>query len=92
MLRDRVIESLRQRRAELDALGVRHAAVFGSVARADDHPDSDVDERKAPGLFAIGRIQIALEKMIGRPVDLARRSRSRGGTAEAAARDAIDAF
>lgn len=34
---------LRRAEAELRARGVRHAALFGSVARGDSRPDSDLD-------------------------------------------------
>ena len=43
MDRDRVIATLQQHRAELEGRGVVHAAVFGSVARGQARPDSDVD-------------------------------------------------
>jgi predicted nucleotidyltransferase len=37
------IETLRGAKASLRARGVRRAAVFGSVARGDNRPDSDLD-------------------------------------------------
>ena len=43
MKRDEIIEKLREREADLRAQGVAHAALFGSVARGDDRPDSDID-------------------------------------------------
>ena len=43
----KTLESVRQRLAaeepELRRRGVCHLAVFGSVARGDDRPDSDID-------------------------------------------------
>jgi predicted nucleotidyltransferase len=38
-----VIAVLRENECELRRQGVTHAALFGSVARGDDGPDSDVD-------------------------------------------------
>ncbi|MEQ8804263.1 MAG: nucleotidyltransferase domain-containing protein [Rhodospirillales bacterium] len=38
-----VLRTLRDNRANLEALGVTHAGVFGSTARGDYRPDSDVD-------------------------------------------------
>jgi len=68
---------LRDRRAELERTGVVHLAVFGSVARGDDRPDSDVDllvtiAPGAPvGLLEMIRLSRRLEEILGRRVDLA---------------------
>lgn len=43
MTRDEIIAKLQERKADLRAQGVAHAALFGSVARGDDRPDSDID-------------------------------------------------
>jgi predicted nucleotidyltransferase len=55
---------------------INEFALFGSVLRADFRPDSDVDvlvsiDPKAHiGLLEIVQMQIELEKMFKRPVDL----------------------
>jgi len=41
--RDEALDILRRHKAELRALGVRRAAVFGSVSRGDAGPTSDLD-------------------------------------------------
>ncbi len=38
-----VLSILRRAEAQLRARGVRHAALFGSVARGESGPDSDLD-------------------------------------------------
>jgi predicted nucleotidyltransferase len=38
-----IIATLRQHEDELHRQGVAHAALFGSVARGDARPDSDID-------------------------------------------------
>ena len=43
MKRDEIIERLREREADLRAHGVTHAALFGSVARNEHSPESDID-------------------------------------------------
>lgn len=43
MDRNAVIAVLRAHRTELEELGVVHAALFGSVARGEARPDSDID-------------------------------------------------
>lgn len=42
-LLDHALTVLRARAEELRARGILHAAVFGSVARREDRPDSDLD-------------------------------------------------
>ena len=37
------LETLRRSEQALRGRGVRHAALFGSLARADNRPDSDID-------------------------------------------------
>ena len=56
------------------AHGVSGLRVFGSVARGEDRPDSDVDllADLPPGmsLFGLGRVQADLEAIVGTRVDL----------------------
>jgi predicted nucleotidyltransferase len=72
-----VQERLANMRAELASLGVRSLDLFGSVARGDSGPDSDVDllvEFAEPiGLFHFFRVQKRLEQVLGRRVDLVMR-------------------
>jgi len=60
---------------EIQGFGVSRLAVFGSLARGEEKPGSDVDilvEFERPtGLFGFVRLQRYLEGIIGRPVDLA---------------------
>ena len=57
-----------------DRFGVRSLALFGSVVRGEARPDSDVDllvEFERPvGLFEFVRLQLYLEELLGRRVDL----------------------
>jgi predicted nucleotidyltransferase/DNA-binding XRE family transcriptional regulator len=71
---------LREHRSEIraaaEAAGARNVRVFGSVARGEDTPESDIDllvdfpagER---GLFPLLRLADEIEKLVGRPVDVA---------------------
>ena len=64
---------VRQRRRELvttaASYGARHLKVFGSVARGEDRPDSDVDllaDLTTPlGLLGLGRLRENLEQVLG---------------------------
>lgn len=58
----------------LRALGARDIRLFGSAARGDEGPTSDVDllvTLDAPvGLFALGRMRSVAKAILGRPVDV----------------------
>jgi hypothetical protein len=74
MDRDRAIQLIREHMDELRALGVESVSIFGSVARGEAGPESDVDvlmeHRPGLTLFDYGAIQVRLEEILGRPVDL----------------------
>jgi predicted nucleotidyltransferase len=97
-LLSRILRTLRAHRGDLERLGVLHAAIFGSVARGEERPDSDVDilvevdPSVVRTIFAYGAIQQALEGWIGRKVDLAGSDRLRPGVAAAAESEQILAF
>jgi predicted nucleotidyltransferase/DNA-binding XRE family transcriptional regulator len=69
---------VQQRRTALIAAaatyGVTGLRVFGSVARGQDRPDSDVDLLadlpSDVGLFALGRLRSELEAILGTAVDI----------------------
>jgi uncharacterized protein len=73
---DEALRRLRASRAELERVGVRHVAIFGSFARGDDRPDSDIDIIVSLdpdidiGLSALMELQRVLEATVGRPVDM----------------------
>lgn len=77
MTRIEVQQRLAAVRAELIALGVRSLDLFGSVARGEAGPDSDVDllvDFDRPiGLFHFSRVQQRLEQILGCRVDLVMR-------------------
>lgn len=76
MKRDEVISKLRAHEAELKAAGIVRLAVFGSVARGDNSPDSDVDlladfdQTKHYTLLTMGRLESRLADLLGTRVDL----------------------
>jgi uncharacterized protein len=69
---------LRRRKASVLALAARHGVndlrVFGSVARGEERPDSDLDLLvhlpEDAGLFALGRFKEELEALLKVPVDV----------------------
>jgi predicted nucleotidyltransferase len=98
MKRDQIIEKLKECEAELRAKGVAHAALFGSMARGDARPDSDIDimveisPDAAVGLWQYAGIVRYLENLFPVPVDVANREGLKSRVRPSAERDAIYAF
>jgi uncharacterized protein len=74
MTRRTVISRIRKHRAELAGLGVKSLSIFGSVARGEDRPGSDVDilvEFKVRATFdRYMDTKFYLEELLDRKVDL----------------------
>jgi uncharacterized protein len=73
--REQVIEALRGVLPELrERFGVQQVWLFGSFARGEDKPDSDVNVlvELPPGatLFTLARIKRSLEEVLKRDVDV----------------------
>ncbi len=97
MTLEKALDILRANQAMLRARGVRHAAIFGSVARGDAREDSDVDvlvdlERERPsGIYEYVRLQTDIAALIGRRIDLVERKAVKPHM-QSALKDAVDAF
>jgi len=78
MEREEITRILALHRKELEALGVRSLALFGSVVRGEATSDSDVDIlvefSKPVGLFAFLEVKERLEHLLGHRVDLVTRN------------------
>ena len=74
MKRKKVVDIINQYQTELQEMGVKSLTLFGSVARDEASPGSDVDllvEFNRPmGLFGLIEIQTRLEELLGCKVDL----------------------
>lgn len=75
MERDEVLGFLSSHRQELEnQFGVSSLALFGSVARGEAGPESDIDVlvefRETPGLSEYMSLKFWLEDHLERPVDL----------------------
>jgi hypothetical protein len=90
-----VLEALLAHGQELQLFGVSGISVFGSVARGEAGPDSDVDllvEFERPvGLFRFIELQQRLEKLLGRRVDLVTRNALKPALREKILREAVRA-
>jgi uncharacterized protein len=98
MQRREIIATLHAHEAELRRRGVRHAALFGSVARGEARPTSDIDimielDPEAPvGLFEYVAITQYVADLFPARVDVANRCSLKPLVRESAERDAVYAF
>ena len=97
-LRDDVLQRLRGVQSQLQSQGILHAAVFGSVARCEASPDSDVDilvdldPRAKIDLFQFVGLQQFLAAVMERQVDLVSRKGLRPRRHDSILHDAIEVF
>jgi predicted nucleotidyltransferase len=93
MKRDEVIRRIREHLSELERYDVRSIAVFGSVARDEARPDSDVDV-----LVEFGRatfdgymgLKFFLEELLGTRVDVATPASLKPRVRERVQREAVN--
>jgi predicted nucleotidyltransferase len=98
MDRREIIARLLENEAALHKRGVRHAALFGSCARGEQRPDSDVDitievdPAARIGVYEYVAIKDYIATLFDTRVDVVRRDRLRPFVRPAAVEDAIYAF
>jgi predicted nucleotidyltransferase len=98
MTKDEVINKLRAHEPELKAAGIVRLAVFGSVARGDNSPDSDVDlladfdTTKRYTLLTMGRLENRLADLLGARVDLSSPEWLKESVKNRVLREAVSAF
>ena len=98
MNKDEVINKLRAHEPELKAAGIVRLAVFGSVARGDNSPESDVDlladfdKTKRYTLLTMGRLENRLADLLGTSVDLSSPEWLKESVKDQILREAVVAF
>jgi uncharacterized protein len=98
MNKEEVIAKLRAHEAELKAAGIVRLAVFGSVARGDNTPSSDVDlladfdTSGRMSLLTIGRLESRLSDLLGVRVDLSSPGWLKESVKQQALDEAVSAF
>ena len=92
------VETLKAHEAELRRRGVRHAALFGSVARGEAHPGSDVDvmldldpEARITVFDYVGIVEY-VQGLFGGAVDVSNRESLKAHVRPSAEQDAIRVF
>ena len=92
MKRDEVLKIISEHREQLEKLGVKSLLLFGSVARDEAGPDSDVDFLGEMGLFEFIKIRLYLEDILNCSVDLGTEDALRENLREPVLKDVINAF
>ena len=98
MRRDQVLARLKEAEPALRARGIRHAGVFGSVARGEERPDSDIDilVEFEPGregsIYQYMAFKAYVASLFEGPVDVIDRDALKPHPRAPSARDAIYAF
>lgn len=102
MSRDEILSMLRSHEAELRARGVSSLSLFGSAARGDGGPDSDIDVAvhlgpnfARPGFDYLARLdelEDRLTRWLNRKVDVVEEPVRRGNIQRAIDRDRARAF
>jgi predicted nucleotidyltransferase len=92
------LDTLRRNEYALRARGVSHAALFGSVARGESRPDSDVDilvefdPTAGVTVFDYVDVKDYIAGLFAEPVDVIDRDALKPHLRDASTRDAIYAF
>ena len=98
MNRQDAVAILRQHADTLRAKGVRHAALFGSVARGENRPDSDIDilveidPAAGVTIFDYVALKDYLATLFEVPVDVIDREALKPHLRRPSVRDAVYAF
>lgn len=95
MRRDEALRILAEHAQEIHDFGVTDLRIFGSVARDEAGPDSDVDliinVARPFGYFKLFDLEEYLQGILGRPIDLFTEGSIRDEIRENVLRDAIRA-
>ena len=93
-----IIAKLRENEAALRARGVMHTALFGSRARGDDRPDSDIDimieiePEAVQDVYAYVGLKSYIAELFTEPVDVVDRAALKPYVRPPAESEAVYAF
>jgi predicted nucleotidyltransferase len=93
-----VLETLKAHEVELRQLGVRHGSVFGSVARGQARPESDIDvlvdldPERPIGVFEYARLKLYIRELLGGASDVVNRKKLKPLLRDNILREAVNVF
>ncbi len=93
-----VLETLKAHEVELRQLGVRQASVFGSVARGQARPESDIDvlvdldPERPIGVFQYARLKLYIGELLGGASDVVNRRKLKPLLRDNILREAVNVF
>jgi predicted nucleotidyltransferase len=95
---DSAIAILRNHRERLSAMGVLHVGIFGSVARGEERPKSDVDvlvdvdRTKIRSIYDYCEVRLAIRDLFGGRADVVERQSLRPRLQQRILSEVVDAF
>jgi predicted nucleotidyltransferase len=98
MNKQAILDTLRENERALRARGVTHIALFGSRARGDNRPDSDIDimieieEEAVQDIYAYVGLKDYIAELFAGPVDVVDREALKPYVRPEAEREAVYAF
>lgn len=98
MYRDDILRTLKNHETELRQMGVDHIALFGSFARQEQRPESDIDilvdlNTQTPiDLFAYAGLKNHITSLFDRSVDVVDRAALKKRLKAVVEKEAIDVF
>ena len=95
---DNVLATLKTHESELHKRGVVHASVFGSVARGQARPESDIDvlveldPERPMGVFEYTRLKLYIGELLGGVSDVVNRRKLKPLLRDNILREAVNVF
>src|SRR5687767_892692 len=93
-----VLTRLQEHEAELRGLGVQHASIFGSTARGEARPDSDIDvlidldPGRPISVFEYARLKLLISDLLQERADIVNRKTLKPLLRDSILRDLVNAF